>query len=323
MVYGYSSGYSSWGCVPSSHNTPYKVSGKVAPFFAIRLLAADGTTMTGYTPGATQTVELYSAVAGAKIAGVTIAPFSGAVTSCPSSCSALSGLSAGTAPLKSMSGCTGGLTQTSAQSSTSFKMNWVAPSTGTTVSFWAVVVGSGDTYATVGAQFPVAVTPSPTSTLTLSATATSTPTLIATPTGTGTSSQTPTSTGTSLPSGASQSRTPSNTPSSSVSDTATSTITPTSSPTSSGTPSALSDAMPITSSPIPNQMLSANHAPIVVHNTMSTESGIAAGIVIVLLGIGVLTFLCIEYKRYHAKQTALNKLVTQVVVTSPLHGNIL
>ena len=318
MVYGYSSGYSSWGCVPSSHNTPYKVSGKVAPFFAIRLLAADGTTMTGYTPGATQTVELY-AVVGAKIAGVTIAPFSGAVTSCPSSCSALSGLSAGTAPLKSMSGCTGGLTQTSAQSSTSFKMKWAAPSTGTTVSFWAVVVGSGDTYETVGAQFPVAVTPSPTSTLTLSATPTSTPTLIATPTGTGTSSQTPTSTGTSLPSGASQSGTPSNTPSSSLSDTPTSTITPT----SSGTSSALSDAMPITSSPIPNQMLSANHAPIVVHNTMSTESGIAAGIVIVLLGIGVLTFLYMEYKRHHAKQVALNKLVTQVVVQSPLHGNIL
>ena len=156
------SGYDTWTCRPSQHNTPYSVTGTGAtgatgPFFAIRLLGANNTETTMYTPGIAQTVELYSAVAGAKIAGVTAGVFTGNLTNCPSSCTSIA--SALTSPtgvnyLRAMSGCTGGMTQTSRQNSVSFKFGWTASSNQTgSVTVWTVVVGAGDTYEAVSARF--------------------------------------------------------------------------------------------------------------------------------------------------------------------------
>ena len=164
------SGYDSWTCRPSQHNTPYTVSGATGPFFGIRLLGPNNTVVNTYTPGVQQTVELYSKVTGAIIAGVTAAAFTGNSTVCPTSCSPANsagalGLATGT---RNMARCSGGLTQTGIQRATSFKFAWTAPSNQSSpVTIWAIVVGAGDTYEAVSASFtglyvsPVSVTPSP------------------------------------------------------------------------------------------------------------------------------------------------------------------
>ena len=153
------SGYDSWTCHPSQHNTPYTVSGATGPFFGIRLLGPNSTVVNTYTPGVQQTVELYSKVTGALIAGVTAAAFTGNSTVCPTSCSTANSAGAlAPAPsvsyLRSMSRCSGGVTQTSIQRSTSFKFTWTAPSNQSgPVTIWTIVVGAGDTYEAVSASF--------------------------------------------------------------------------------------------------------------------------------------------------------------------------
>lgn len=138
---GTASGYDRWTCVPSAHNT------KATPTsggYALRLL--DGTTdvtTVGFTPGNTYTVEQYS-VGTDKFTGTIIYPFSGASTTCPTSCTGALGtlsLLTGTSNLRAMSNCAAGLTQTSKTASTSYKMTWVAPASATgPVTFWAITV---------------------------------------------------------------------------------------------------------------------------------------------------------------------------------------
>jgi hypothetical protein len=132
------------------------VSGQTAPFFAIRLLNSNGSTDSGYTPGIAQTVELFSVVSAASIAGVTAAAFIG-TTTCPRSCNTVVGsfsAPTGVSYLRQMSSCAGGMTQSSRQTLSSFKFSWTAPSMQTaSVSFWAIVVGAGDTYVAVSGNF--------------------------------------------------------------------------------------------------------------------------------------------------------------------------
>ena len=166
-------GYDSWTCRPSQHNTPYTVTGATAPFFGIRLLGPNNTITNTYTPGFEQTLELYSAVTGAAIAGVTAAAFIGNSTVCPTSCSSANSAgalspAAGVTYLRNMTRCSGGVTQTGIQHATSFKFAWTAPSNQTgPVTIWTIVVGARDTYEAVSASFtglyvvPVPATPTP------------------------------------------------------------------------------------------------------------------------------------------------------------------
>jgi len=227
------SGYNSWTCRPSQHTTAYTVAGASAPFFGLRLLSPNNSIATGYTPGLSQTVELYSVVSGAKIAGVVAGAFTGALTACPSACASatMAGpLTAfpGTTYSRPMSGCIGGMTHTSAQSSTSFKFAWTSPATQTgTVSVWTIVVGSGDTYEAISATYTGIFASSSTHT----PTGIPTPTSIPIATGSDTPSATPTLGNTvSLTTTVMgrRSHTPTPTPTSTPTSTAPLTLTPTS-----------------------------------------------------------------------------------------------
>jgi len=156
------SGYDSWTCNPSQHTKAFAAAGA----FGLRLLSPNSSIATGYMPGLQQTIELYSVVPSAKIAGVVAGAFTGARTACPSTCGSIAGYltdSPGTTYSRPMSGCIGGMTHTSAQSLTLFKLAWTSPiSQRGVVSIWIIIVGSGDTYEAISATYTdVAVSTSP------------------------------------------------------------------------------------------------------------------------------------------------------------------
>lgn len=140
----------SWRCQPSKL---YSISGKMSPYLALDFIAPDGKLDPSYSPVATNSIELYSTMTATKIGGVNVLPFS---SNCPSSClTTITGL---TVPINLMSQFTGFPNkQKSSQLSTSFNVNWVAPTGSTAVSFWSTVDPDGDTYEKVSNIFQPAV----------------------------------------------------------------------------------------------------------------------------------------------------------------------
>ena len=310
------SGYDSWTCRPSQHNTPYTVTGQTAPFFSVRLLNSDGSTATGYTSGISQTVELYSAVPGASIAGVVAAAFTGS-TSCPTSCTTVVGsfsAPTGVSYLRQMSRCVGGMTQSSRQASSSFKFAWTAPAAQNgSVSVWAIVVGAGDTYVAISAAFtPAAVsvvslstTPTPTNPAGVSVSATPTPSPTS---GVLTNSNTPTI---ASPPSITRVRTASNTP------TATMLVSASPIPVSASPIPVSASPMPVSASPMPvsaspmplspttSPMLAAgaNYNP--SSDALTTSSALSN---VALIIAGSMAIVGILFMIYHCYQTRYNRM---------------
>ena len=320
VVSSTASGYDTWTCRPSQHNTPYTVSGQNAPFFSLRLLNSDGSTANGYTPGLTQTVELYAVATGAKIAGVVAAAFTG-TTICPTSCNTVVGsfsAPTGVSYLRQMSRCTGGMTQSSRQSLSSFKFSWTAPSAQTIpVSVWAVVVGAGDTYVAVSSNFTQLVesvgnasnTPTPI------ASTSPTSTIVEVVPSTSSMPRAPSNTSTPLPS-PSRVRTPSTTPS----------VTPVVSSVVNPSPSSSPVAVAPSSSPAPPPTstsssraygLGGNYNP--PTDSSTTSSALSNAAVILASFMAVLVILCMIY---HYCNKSVKKSKQPITITTNMPGAV-
>jgi len=326
------------------------VSGQTAPFFAIRLLNSNGSTDSGYTPGIAQTVELYSVVTGASIAGVTAAAFIG-TTTCPRSCNTVVGsfsAPTGVSYLRQMSSCAGGMTQSSRQALSSFKFSWTAPSNQTaSVSFWAIVVGVGDTYVAVSGNFSsMAASASASATLTPSHSSQSNQSLTLSPSATPTLSQmsqssqtnqstqpltpsaspTPTSTTVEVSvTSITRVRTVSNISTASASPTSSVTPIPSSSAvnrTSSPTPLALNPSPSPTSSPLSPTSSStpdglwANYNP--SSSSATTCVALSNAAVILAGSMAVVLVLCMIYHFFKSKYNTVKKSKQPMTITTTI-----